>query len=46
MDDEENEHYRFKVLFIGESGIGTKTCLINRIVNGNFNQNLGPTTSI
>ena len=32
----EKERYKYNILFIGESGTGTKTSLIKRIIEGRF----------
>ena len=34
----------FKVVFLGESGVGTKTSLIKRIVHNTFNSNISATS--
>jgi len=36
--DKDKHRYKFNILFIGESGIGTKTSLIKRIIEGKFRQ--------
>ena len=35
-----NKKYKFNVLFLGETGIGTKTSLIKRIIEGKFIKNI------
>ena len=42
MDNNDNE---FKVIFVGDSGTGAKTCLIERILYGRFNPNTQSTFS-
>ena len=38
FDNKDKDKYKFNILFIGESGIGTKTSLIKRIKKGIFIQ--------
>ena len=37
---EKDGKYKYNVLFIGETGIGTKTSLIKRIIEGKFIENI------
>ena len=43
--NEEDIRDFYKIVFIGESGIGAKTCLINRIVNNKFEPGIISTTT-
>ena len=38
IEYKEKNRYKYNILFIGESGIGTKTSLIKRIIEGKFNE--------
>ena len=35
-ENKDKDRYKFNILFIGESGIGAKTSLIKRIIEGKF----------
>ena len=41
IDNTYKEIYEYDILFIGETGIGTKTSLIKRIKEGKFTDNIG-----
>ena len=36
--NKDKDRYKFNILFIGKFGIGTKTSLIKRIIEGKFRQ--------
>ena len=42
--DETSEEV-YKIVFIGECGVGAKTCLINRIIENNFSYDSSATSS-
>ncbi len=37
------KEYEYKIVFLGESGIGTKTSLISQLVNNKFDPNISST---
>ena len=40
------EEYKYKIVFLGESGTGAKTSLIDRLINNYFTQNIISTSNI
>ena len=45
VNTEEEVEKEYKIVFIGESGVGAKTCLINRIMYNHFEDNIITTTT-
>ena len=43
MDKEEIKKYTYRIIFLGESGTGAKTSLINRIISDTFSSTISPT---
>ena len=39
-NEKKDGKYKYNILFIGETGIGTKTSLIKRIIEGKFIENI------
>ena len=43
MDKEEIKKYTYRIIFLGESGTGAKSSLINRIISDAFSSTISPT---